>query len=216
MNAARPSWFKSADISILFPGTLDYDSALELQKSERERLLLKKSGGAIIFLEHSPSVITLGRRSRNENLLLSRNELEAMGFQIRETTRGGDVTVHEKGQLMAYFVLPVLSKQAGFFIDSLMNIVTGSIISSWGIEAGFDASRPGIWVRDRKLASIGFDLTAGASMHGMALNVCNTLEGFKVINPCGVPGASMTTLERELGRKIDISEAMEKISEAFM
>ncbi|HOW81949.1 MAG TPA: lipoyl(octanoyl) transferase LipB [Spirochaetota bacterium] len=205
----------TSSINIIITGTLDYDTALALQTRERERLIQKKSGGAVIFLEHDPGVITLGRRASRGNILLAEDELEKKGYQIRFASRGGDVTVHEKGQMVAYFILPVQSKKAGFFIDSLMGMVTDSIIGHWGLKVWFDRSRPGIWIDDRKLASVGFDLTGQASMHGLALNVCNSLDGFRYINPCGLSSVSMTTLERELGRKIDVAEAIRLLSDDF-
>ncbi|HOO70597.1 MAG TPA: lipoyl(octanoyl) transferase LipB [Spirochaetota bacterium] len=206
---------KKPDFNIYTLGSVDYDTAFMFQQQAYNRVLNMKDSGSVFFLEHDPPVITLGKRSNPENILYPQEELEKRGYQIRNTTRGGDVTVHEKGQLVIYIVFPVKSKTSGIFVSSLMSIIIDVIKQKWSIEVSYDPGNPGIWIQDRKLGSIGFDLRNGTSLHGIAINVCNTLDGFNLINPCGMRDLKVTTLEKELGYNVDISSVITEISEAF-
>jgi lipoate-protein ligase B len=196
-------------------GKIDYDSAVALQLEERERVKNGGSAGTIFFLEHDPAVITLGRHAVETNMLIPEKLLESRGYQVRKVSRGGDVTVHEPGQLVVYFVVPLKSKAVREFVDGVMNDIGLCLKEKFGIDAKFSQDKPGLWVGDRKICSVGFDLTQRVSMHGIALNVCNTLEGFKMIVPCGLPGVKMTTISKELGRDVTVNEVIEFIKTYF-
>lgn len=196
-------------------GKIDYDSAVKLQLEERERVKNGESTGTIFFLEHNPAVITLGRNAIESNMLIPEKLLESRGYQVRKVTRGGDVTVHEPGQLVVYFVVPLKSKAVRGFVDGVMHGVSLCLKERFGINAKFSQDKPGLWVDDRKICSVGFDLTQRVSMHGIALNVCNTLEGFSLIVPCGLPGVKMTTISKELGRDVKVNDAIEFIKTYF-
>jgi len=170
---------------------------------ERDRVRKGESAGTIFILEHDPPVITLGRRCSGENILVSGEELASSGYQVRETGRGGDVTVHEPGQVIAYFVLPLGSKDAGMFVSRVMTTMSDFLNKYFSVNAPYDPSRPGLWTDGEKLCSVGFDLTGGVSMHGIALNVSNSLKGFSLIVPCGMSNVTMTTLSRAAGSEID-------------
>ena len=123
--------------------------------------------------------------------------------------------MHESGQLVIYFVVPLKSKAVREFVDGVMNGISFCLKEKFGIDAKFSQDKPGLWVENRKLCSVGFDLTQRVSMHGIALNVCNTLEGFKMIVPCGLPGVKMTTISKELGRDVTVNEVIEFIKTYF-
>lgn len=186
-------------------GKITYDAAEKLQLEERERVKNGQSSGTIFFLEHDPAVITLGKNAIESNILIPEKYLATKGYDVRKVSRGGDVTVHEPGQLVVYFVLPLKPKAVREFVDGIMNSVI-SALKALGVEAAFDDKKPGLWVEDRKICSVGFDLTGRVSMHGIALNVCNSLEGFKLIVPCGLAGVKMTTVSKELGRPVSVEE----------
>lgn len=188
-----------------FLGKVSYDVAEKLQLEERERVKSGESLGTIFFLEHQPAVITLGKNAIESNILIPEKYLATKGYDVRKVSRGGDVTVHEPGQLVVYFVLPLKPKAVREFVDNIMHAVI-STLKEFGVIANFDDKKPGLWVEDRKICSVGFDLTGRVSMHGIALNVCNTLEGFKLIVPCGLSGVKMTTMSQELGRTVSVEE----------
>jgi lipoyl(octanoyl) transferase len=186
-------------------GKINYDTAEKLQLEERERVKNGESSGTIFFLEHNPAVITLGKNAIESNILIPEKYLATKGYDVRKVSRGGDVTVHEPGQLVVYFVLPLKPKAVREFVDGIMRAVISSLLEV-GVKANFDDKKPGLWVEDRKICSVGFDLTGRVSMHGIALNICNTLEGFNLIVPCGLSGVKMTSVSKELNRSISVHE----------
>ncbi len=186
-------------------GKINYDAAEKLQLEERERVKNGESSGTIFFLEHQPAVITLGKNAIESNILIPEKFLATKGYDVRKVSRGGDVTVHEPGQLVVYFVLPLKPKAVREFVDGIMKAVISSLLEI-GVKASFDDKKPGLWVEDRKICSVGFDLTGRVSMHGIALNVCNTLEGFSLIVPCGLSGVKMTSISKELNKSVSVQE----------
>jgi len=196
-------------------GQIDYDAAVALQLAERERVKNAESEGAIFFLEHKPAVITLGRNAIESNMLVPEKLLESRGYQVRKVSRGGDVTVHEPGQLVIYFVVPLRSKAVRKFVDGVTSAISLCLKKEFGLNATFRQDKPGLWVEDRKICSVGFDLTQKVSMHGIALNVCNSLEGFSLIVPCGLPGVKMTTMSKELKSEIKVNDVIELMKAYF-
>ncbi|MFH1223308.1 MAG: lipoyl(octanoyl) transferase LipB [Pseudomonadota bacterium] len=192
-------------------GKIDYDSAVKLQLGERERVKKGESSGTVFFLEHQPAVITLGRNAVENNVLLPEKLLASRGYQVRKVSRGGDVTVHEPGQLVVYFVLPLKAKNVKNFVDAVMNTVQECLLTHYSLKTDFDEKKPGLWVGDKKICSVGFDLTQRVSMHGIALNVCNLLEGFSMIVPCGLSGVEMTTISKELNKPVTVDDVANKL-----
>ena len=203
------------EIKISHLGPIDYDSAVKLQLEERQRVKDGLSKGTIFFLEHNPTAITLGRNALASNMLFPRKLLENKGYHVREVSRGGDVTVHEPGQLVVYFVMPLKAKAVRTFVDKIVGVIRDCLREDFNILTEFDPKKPGLWVQGKKLCSIGFDLTERVSMHGIALNVCNTLEGFSLIVPCGLSGVKMTTMSLEASRKIELKEVTDKLSQRY-
>jgi len=190
-------------------GRLDYDAALALQAEERERVMRGESPGTVFLLEHDPPVITLGRRADVKNLLADENTLARKGYRLRRVERGGDVTVHEPGQVVAYFVVPVMSKGSGPFVEEALGLASGFLRERYGVIAEYHRDRPGLWAGNAKLCAVGLDLRGGASMHGIAINVSNSLEGFSLVVPCGIEGGAVTSVSAVLGRKEDAASFME-------
>jgi len=185
-------------------GVISYNDGMNFQLQGRSRVLSGKSSGKIFILQHNPSVITLGRRASAKNLLFSEQTVKSKGYEIVDVNRAGDITVHEIGQVVLYFILPVKSKNSKQFIDSVFLPLQRFFDKEYSLLVKFNDKFPGLWVEDRKLSSMGFDLTGGVSMHGVAINVSNTLEGFSLIAPCGMKDVKMTSLSMELGKSIDI------------
>lgn len=195
-------------------GRLSFDTAVAMQREERDRVMAGSSPGKIFLLQHDPPVITLGRRAVRENVLVSEGELAAAGYQIRTTGRGGDVTVHEPGQIVAYFVVPFRTKAVKEFVEWVM-VRTARTLQDYLLEVQYDPKRPGLWVENRKICSLGFDLTGGVSMHGIAVNVSNSMKGFSLIMPCGMRDITMTSLSQEINRYVDPDDVIEALSAAY-
>ena len=196
-------------------GQINYDLSVKLQLEERQKVKDEQSCGTIFFLEHNPPVITLGRNALSSNMLFPRKLLENKGYHVREVSRGGDITVHEPGQLVIYFVMPLKAKAVRNFVDGIVSVLLSCIKDDFNLCAEFDAEKPGLWIKGKKLCSIGFDLTQKVSMHGIALNICNTLEGFSLIIPCGLSGVKMTTMKLELNENITVGQVKQRLFDRY-
>jgi lipoate-protein ligase B len=184
-------------------GRIGYEAALTLQHAERDRV---QAGGEdlCLLLEHDP-VVTLGRRGG----LVDAAALERLETPVLETDRGGYATWHGPGQLVCYPIMDTQRARLGIrplvarLGDAMIAIARGL-----GLEGVvFDAERPGVYVGDKKLGSIGLHLTRGVTTHGFALNVCNDLDGFRAIVPCGFADLQITTIARETGASPTVADA---------
>ena len=181
-------------------GLVPYAEALDLQLAERRRVLEGESGGVLLLMEH-PAVYTLGRRSEPADLPMGEAWYRAQGIDVVRTDRGGKLTYHGPGQLVGYPVVRV-----GSIPDHVCAMETAIVhaLAEVGVEArGRDCDGPaytGVWVGERKIASIGIHVSRGVSIHGFALNVDNDLQPFEWAVTCGLPDVRMTSVCRELGR----------------
>ena len=193
---------------------LDYEKALCLQRSI---VSAKKSGklkdNIAIFLEHPP-VFTLGFRGGLENLMVSGDFLQKSQISLVKVERGGNITFHGPGQLVVYPIIDL--KRAGLGVKDYVLRLENAMINTlkeWQIEAHNDPERIGVWMENRKIGSIGVAIKRGISFHGLALNVNVRLGPFSWINPCGLKGITITSVKKELGKKVpmkDIRYAMKK------
>jgi lipoyl(octanoyl) transferase len=158
-------------------------------------------GGAerLAVLEHPP-VITLGARADRAHVLASNAALDARGVSVVDTDRGGDVTFHGPGQLVAYPILDLRARglRAADYVRALERVAIETI-EPFGIEATRRAGTPGTWVGDRKIAALGVRIDRGVSRHGLALNVDVDLGWFDLIVPCGLETTGVTSMAAELG-----------------
>jgi lipoyl(octanoyl) transferase len=196
-------------------GRVGYAEALELQ---RERVAQRKAGtipDTLLLLEH-PHVYTLGRNAKKENLLVSAKWLVAQGVQVFETDRGGDVTYHGPGQLVGYPILDLTRhrRDISWYMRSLEEVCIG-VAGDLGIEAGRIAGVPGVWVGNDKLVAMGVHLSRWVTSHGFAFNVNTDLRYFEWIVPCGLPGKGVTSLEKLLGRPVEMRAVTERVIERF-
>lgn len=191
-------------------GMLDYLHALGLQ---RRLVQLVKAGaaadGVVLFLEH-PRVFTLGRRGGRDNLGVSQAFLDREGVSVIHVERGGDITYHGPGQLVGYPVvrLPAAGLSVVGYVSGLETLMIRTA-ADFGVKAGRDDRNRGIWVGDSKLGSIGIHIRRGVSFHGFALNVNVDLTPFSWINPCGLCGVGVTSIQRESGKTDPVS--MERV-----
>lgn len=195
MSSATPP---ATDLWICHLGTIGYREATALQEQLRERRIAGDAPDTLLLLEHPP-VYTRGRRSRPQELALGEDYYRARGIEIVDTDRGGRVTYHGPGQLVGYPIMRVTD--VGVHLRR-MEAALVAVLAEHGIaarsrcEEGPDYT--GVWVGERKIASIGVHVSRGVSTHGFALNVTADLEPFTWIVACGLPDVQMTSLAREL------------------
>lgn len=196
-------------------GRVRYADGLALQ----ERLVTQRKATEIpdtlLLLEHEP-VFTLGRNARHENVLLAEDVLRARGFDIHEVGRGGDVTYHGPGQLVAYpiFDLAPDRKDVHRYVRDLEEVMI-RVCADYGLAAQRVAGRTGCWLGAAKVGAIGVRLSRWVTSHGLALNVNVDLAPFGLIVPCGISDGSVTSLEIALGRRLNITEVMDRLVSHF-
>ncbi|HSZ70711.1 MAG TPA: lipoyl(octanoyl) transferase LipB [Solirubrobacteraceae bacterium] len=182
-------------------GTVPYRDALALQEAVRARRQAGELPDTLLLLEHPP-VYTRGRRSRPEELALGEDFYRARDIEIVPTDRGGRVTYHGPGQLVGY---PIMGAP-----DVLAHLrkLEDAIVAALAAEGIAAHSRPhdgpdytGVWVADRKLASLGVHVSRGISTHGFAVNVENDLQPFSWVVACGLPDVTMTSIAAEFSRR---------------
>jgi lipoate-protein ligase B len=181
----------------------DYREIWDLQQSLVKAKNKKSlSADVILALEHTP-VFTLGRRGGIENLTVSEAFIEKSGIQIVQVERGGNITYHGPGQLVVYPILDLNRARLGItdLVFMLEDIMLRSA-AEFGVAAERNAKNRGVWVGNKKLGSIGIAVRKGISFHGFALNVNLLLEPFEWINPCGLTDIGMTSLAKELSKKV--------------
>ncbi len=198
---------KTLTIQVL--GLIEYQKALEIQIDLQQKRIHDEIPDTILLLEH-PTVITLGKRGKENDILLSKKFLHDKHINIVKTDRGGEVTLHSPGQLVCYFIVK-LNNTVGA-LRSFLSIVEQSLIStlhSIGITASASTSNVGIWVENRKIASIGISVNHRVTRHGFALNISNALDYFSYIVPCGLTNTSITSTEKELQTKQNMQSIIE-------
>ena len=192
-------------------GLIGYGKAWDLQHLLWSKRVEDGVPDLLLILEH-PHVITLGRRGERSHLLISPDVLEGMKIPIFHTERGGDVTYHGPGQMVIYPILNL--KDYGYrlirYVGELEEVIL-SVLRDFGIEGERDSSNRGVWVNGEKIASIGVAIKRWVSFHGIALNYATDLKYFELINPCGLEGAKMTSIEKILGRNIPRDKLVERI-----
>jgi lipoyl(octanoyl) transferase len=196
-------------------GRIAYADGLELQA----QLVRERQAGQIhdtlLLLEHDP-VFTLGRNARSENVLLSEAALRARGFAVFDTGRGGDVTYHGPGQLVAYPILDLKPDRQDVhrYVRDLEEVMLRAC-ADYEIAASRVPGLTGCWVGDEKIGAIGVRIARWVTSHGLAFNVNVDLEPFELIVPCGIRNKGVTSLKRLLGRELSFQEAQEKLLRAF-
>jgi len=205
----------AAEILVVSCGIVPYEEARELQRRFEAQRQREEVPDVLLLLEHPP-VYTRGRRSRPEELPMGAEWYEAQGIEVRDTDRGGLVTYHGPGQLVAYPIVDL-----GPYGDDVHRYVRGlervmiETLGSYGVGTQTIEGLTGVWTegeppptvarkRARKIGSIGLHVSRGVTTHGLAINVNNDLQPFEWIVPCGIEGVAMASLSRELGAEQDL------------
>jgi lipoyl(octanoyl) transferase len=193
----------AAEILVLRLGLVPYEEACEMQRELAAQRQRDEIPDVLLLLEHPP-VYTRGRRSKPEELPMGVEWYEAQGIEVRDTDRGGLVTYHGPGQLVAYPIvdLGAYGDDVHEYVRSLERVMIGALGEA-GVPAQTIEGLTGVWVGQRKIGSIGLHVSRGVTTHGLAINVNNDLQPFEWIVPCGIEGVSITSLSRELGHEQD-------------
>lgn len=182
-------------------GRQAYGDVLTLQRGLcRARLDGRLADDVLLLVEHPP-VVTLGRGTKPESLPLSPAELARHGLDVYEVERGGDVTYHGPGQLVGYPILDLQTHRPDlhWYLRQLEEVLIAAL-GQFGLAGERNAGYTGVWIDNRKIASIGVHVKQWVTFHGFALNVTTALDAFDVIVPCGIPGVAMTSIAREAER----------------
>ncbi len=196
-------------------GLIDYREALRLQREKVAQRKAELIPDTLLLVEH-PHVYTLGRNARREHLLLPPEKLAALGAQVFETDRGGDVTYHGPGQLVGYPILDLTRhrRDLSWYMRSLEEVFI-ALARDFGVRAGRLAGATGVWVGDKKLVALGVHVSRWITSHGFACNVNTDLSYFEWIVPCGLRDKGVTSLERLLGRAVETHAVVERVVERF-
>jgi len=196
-------------------GTVAYGPAWELQDELAEQRRGRRIGDRLLLVEHFP-VYTIGRGGDEANLLATPARLREIGAEFVRTDRGGDITFHGPGQLVAY---PIVELRDPLDLRRYVRSLEEAIIAT---AAAFDVPAhrldglTGVWVEgNRKLAAIGVRVRRGVTTHGLALNVNTDLRWFDEMIPCGIADKEVTTLARELGRPVEMGEVEARLADAL-
>ncbi len=191
---------------------MPYKKAWDYQRALHARVARGEAPPTLLLVEH-PRVITLGRKATGENLLFPEAWYKKQGFEVYWVERGGDVTYHGPGQLVGYPIFPV-ERRVRDFLRRLEAVII-RVAKSYGIEAYATPGYAGVWVGDEKLAAFGVAVKEGVALHGFALNVNTNLEDFGLIIPCGIRDKGVTSLEKLLGRPLDMDEVKARVVRAM-
>ena len=180
-------------------GLCDYNEALLSQKNTRNQLIKNSGKNTLFLLEHNHTY-TLGKNG-NPNNILNKN------CELFETDRGGDVTYHGPGQLVGYPIIDLKTMGLGIrsYVSNIEQVLM-HVLYDYGINASTKPGLTGVWIEDRKIASIGIRVSRWITTHGFALNVNTDMNYFSNIISCGIENVYMTSMEKELGKKISMND----------
>jgi lipoyl(octanoyl) transferase len=197
-------------MKVVWLGRIEFSKGLEIQAEALERC--DRTGEETLFLlEHEP-VYTIGRRLDKSSL----GNASYLPHPVFEINRGGQATYHGPGQLVGYPILDLKKrgKDLHVYLRSLETAVI-RLVETFGVQAAFCDGKTGVWVENRKIASIGIGVRRWITMHGFALNVSSDLTGFLSITPCGLAGVRMTSLSLELDREVSLGEVRDRAGEVL-
>ena len=199
---------------IVHLGTIEYRQAWDVQVALSRAVHDGQQPNTLLLLEH-PHVYTWGRLSQPEHILLTPPQLAEQGIDVVETDRGGQITYHGPGQLVAYPIVD-LRKWGGplKYVRTLEQIIIQSL-ADFGIAAGLVEGLTGVWINDRKIAAIGVKISRGVAHHGFAINVNTDLSYFDHIVPCGITDRAVTSIAEVVGEVVDLEAVEDSVAYQF-
>lgn len=207
----------AADLAFVDWGRTAYADALRRQEELVAARLAGTAPDTLVFTEHDP-VFTLGvRRGAERHLLWNEAELARRGIAVHQTNRGGDITFHGPGQIVGYPIVSLAARRDLHAWLRLLEDVMIAGVAPFGLTAGRNPGKTGIWIGSRKIAAIGVAVKQWTTFHGFALNVNTDLAPFTGIVPCGITPAdgTVTSMALELGRPLDLAEVKAGLAREF-
>jgi lipoyl(octanoyl) transferase len=197
-------------------GLVPYADALGIQAGFVKQRRAGEIPDQLLLLEH-PHVITLGTASSTDHILVSDEDRALLGIELFETGRGGDVTYHGPGQLVGYPIFDLKPDRCDLhrYVRDIEEALIGAL-AHFGLHCGRVAGLTGVWLGAEKIAAIGVRVSSGwITSHGFALNVNTDLQFFDSIVPCGIRDHGVTSMQRALGRDVDMDLVMDAVVRAF-
>ena len=207
----------------------DYQEALLLKNTQikwaarqnEQDLKTTNTEHRLLMVEHNP-VFTLGKSGKREHVLVSEEQLKNLGIEFFHINRGGDVTYHGLQQIVGYPILDLdkFKTDLGWYLRSLEQVII-DVMAEYGLKGERSDGETGVWLEPndpfmaRKICAMGIKCSRWITMHGFALNVNTDLSHFEFIVPCGIQGKTVTSLEKELGHKVNYEAVKEKIKKHF-
>jgi lipoyl(octanoyl) transferase len=215
VKSYQPTW--EYQEAVLLKNTQIKSAAREKEEDVRNTATTHR----LILVEHTP-VFTLGKNGKREHVLVSEAHLQQLGIEFFHINRGGDITYHGLQQVVGYPILDLdkFKTDLGWYLRSLEQVII-NVIADYGLKGERSAGETGVWLEPndpfmaRKICAMGIKCSRWITMHGFALNVNTDLSHFEYIVPCGIQGKTVTSLEKELGRKVDYEEVKQKIKQQF-
>lgn len=211
-------------------GLKSYKEVWDLQEATLKEIILQKQESEIngttpinhLFFTEHPPVLTLGRNGNADHVLISGDEQQHNGIEYFQTNRGGDITFHGPGQLVAYpvFDLAQFKTDVGWYLRQLEEVVIRTL-ADYGIKGDRSKGETGVWLdphvlhRARKICAMGIRCSRWVTMHGLALNVNTSLHYFDFIIPCGIQNKKVASIKNELGHEINMNEVKKKMKYYF-
>lgn len=197
-------------------GLIGYIEAWERQKQLVAKIQSGEESSTFVVCEH-PTVITAGRATKDGNINVSVDFLKSLGVDVIQNDRGGDVTLHNPGQLVGYpiFDLKQYKQDLHWFLREIEDCIIQTI-AAYGIVGDRVEGLTGVWLESkRKICAIGMHCSRWVTSHGFALNVKNNLNEFFYIIPCGITGKEVTSISKEIGTEVDFEEVKTRCIEIF-
>ena len=196
-------------------GMVEYGEAYRIQRRLRSRKINGQLADVLLILEHPPT-FTVGKSGKLENILVSNDQLRRNRISLFCTGRGGDVTYHGPGQMIAYPIVSLkrMGKDLHYYVHALEEVVIRTL-KDFRLCAHRDESHAGVWVGKEELAAIGISIRKWITMHGIALNVNPNLEHFSYINPCGFSDRQATSLSKLLGYHVSMERVINRFISHF-
>ena len=193
---------------------LELEEYQAVEHLQRQLLKLRKDGqipDVVLLLEHKP-VITVGKGGGMENVIASPDVLKAQGIDIYYPDRGGNITYHGPGQLVAYPILNLKDHKCDihWYISRLEQTII-RLLASYNIDGNSVEGRRGVWIDNEKIAAIGVAISRWVTYHGLALNISTNLDHFNHIVPCGLTGFGVTSMKKQLGKEVNINGVRQKM-----
>lgn len=196
-------------------GTTNYEDVHAMQRQLQTQRREGSGEDTLLLTEHRP-VFTLGRSHPSPDLRVGSETVQQWGIGIVQAERGGDITYHGPGQLVAYGIVDL--KAWGLrVLDYLTGLEDAAIgvLADWGLRGVRSEAGRGVWIEDRKIASVGLNVRRSVTMHGIALNIDPDMSHWDLINPCGMHDTEMTSMAAEAGKQVDFREVVESFSFHF-